>query len=83
MPIKIPGNLPAAKTLEAENIFVMSEQRAVTQHIRPLHLLILNLMPTKVDTETQLARVLQIEMELLKVTGRTPKHTPEEHMLAF
>ena len=88
MPIKIPGNLPAAKTLEAENIFVMSEQRAVAQHIRPLHLLILNLMPTKITTETQLARLLgntplQIEMELLKVTGRTPKHTPEEHMLAF
>ena len=88
MPIKMPGNLPAAKTLEAENIFVMSEQRAVTQHIRPLHLLILNLMPTKITTETQLARLLgntplQIEMELLKVTGRTPKHTPEEHMLAF
>ncbi|MCI6646599.1 MAG: homoserine O-succinyltransferase, partial [Oscillospiraceae bacterium] len=69
MPIMIPGNLPAAKTLEAENIFVMSEQRAVAQHIRPLHLLILNLMPTKITTETQLARLLgntplQIEMEL-------------------
>lgn len=88
MPIKIPGNLPAAQTLEKENIFVMTELRATTQNIRPLRLLILNLMPTKIATETQLAQLLgntplQIEMELLKVEGRVPRHTPEEHMLAF
>ncbi len=88
MPIKIPGDLPAAHVLEEENIFVMTELRATTQHIRPLHILILNLMPTKIVTETQLARLLgntplQIEMELLKIKGRTPKNTPEEHMLSF
>lgn len=88
MPIKIPGNLPAARTLEQENIFVMTEGRAVSQDIRPLRLLILNLMPTKITTETQLARLLgntplQIEMELLKVEGRAAHHTPEEHMLTF
>ena len=88
MPIKIPANLPAARTLERENIFVMTEGRAVSQDIRPLRLLILNLMPTKITTETQLARLLgntplQIEMELLKVEGRVPRHTPEGHMLTF
>ena len=70
MPIKIPNQLPATKTLTAENIFVMTETRAVTQDIRPLQILLLNLMPTKADTETQLARVLgntplQIELELI------------------
>ena len=88
MPIKIPGDLPAAKTLQDENIFVMDIERAVKQDIRPLHILILNLMPTKIATETQLARLLgntplQIEIELLAVSGRTPKHTSKEHMLAF
>ena len=88
MPIKIPSNLPAAKVLEDENIFVMTETRAISQDIRPLRILILNLMPTKITTETQLARLLgntplQIEMELLKVESRVPRHTPEEHMLAF
>ena len=88
MPIKIPGDLPAAKTLQDENIFVMDIERAVRQDIRPLHILILNLMPTKIATETQLARLLgntplQIEIELLAVSGRTPKHTSKEHMLAF
>ena len=58
MPIKIPNQLPATGTLTAENIFVMTETRAITQDIRPLQILLLNLMPTKVDTETQLARVL-------------------------
>lgn len=56
MPIKIPDGLPAAKTLASENIFVMSETRAVTQDIRPLRILVLNLMPTKIETETQLSR---------------------------
>ena len=88
MPIKIPDTLPAKNILEQENIFVMSHFRAEHQHIRPLYILILNLMPTKIVTETQLARLLgntplQVEMDLLKVEGHTPKNTPEEHMLAF
>ncbi len=88
MPIKIPSDLPAVKTLQKENIFVMDMERAARQDIRPLRILILNLMPTKITTETQLARLLgntplQIEMELLAVSGRTPKHTAREHMLAF
>lgn len=69
MPIKIPNQLPATQTLRQENIFVMTETRAIKQDIRPLRILLLNLMPTKVDTETQFARVLgntplQIELEL-------------------
>ena len=88
MPIKIPNQLPATKTLEQENIFVMTETRAISQDIRPLHILLLNLMPTKIETETQLARVLgnsplQIELELIAPGGRVPKNTPQEHMLAF
>ncbi len=87
MPIKIPSDLPAAKTLQSENIFIMDRQRAETQDIRPLRILVLNLMPTKIATETQLARLLgntplQIEMQLLTV-GRQPRHTAREHMLAF
>ena len=87
MPIKIPNELPATETLESENIFVITETRAITQDIRPLKVLILNLMPTKVTTETQLARLLgntplQVEMELVK-TAHIPKNTSEEHMLAF
>ena len=70
MPIKIPSYLPAADTLRSENIFVITHERAVSQDIRPLRILMLNLMPTKVATETQLARLLgntplQVEMELL------------------
>ncbi len=88
MPIKIPNDLPAAKTLLEENIFIMDTARASSQDIRPLRILILNLMPTKIATETQLARLLgntplQIETELLTVSGRTPKNTPIEHMLSF
>ena len=87
MPIKIPNDLPAAKTLREENIFVMNIDRAERQDIRPLRLLVLNLMPTKIVTETQLARLLgntplQIEMELLTV-DRKPRHTAQEHMLSF
>ena len=87
MPIRIPRDLPAAKTLQEENIFVMDTDRAERQDIRPLKILVLNLMPTKIATETQLARVLgntplQIEMELLTVS-REPKNTSKEHMLAF
>ena len=87
MPIKINENLPAAQVLKKENIFVITESRATSQDIRPLRILILNLMPTKIVTETQLSRLLgntplQIEMELMAV-GRTPKNTAKEHMLAF
>ena len=70
MPIMIPNGLPAAKTLADENIFVMNETRAVTQDIRPLRILLLNLMPTKVDTETQFARVLgntPLQIELVYI----------------
>ena len=88
MPIKIPNQLPATSTLTQENIFVMTETRAMTQDIRPLQILLLNLMPTKVDTETQLARVLgntplQIELELIAPSGHVPKNTSAEHILAF
>ena len=88
MPIKIPNELPAVKTLENENIFVMTETRAITQDIRPLKILILNLMPTKIDTETQLSRLLgntplQVEIELLHTSTHKSKNTAEEHLLAF
>ncbi len=88
MPIKIPNELPAVRTLENENIFVMTETRAITQDIRPLKILILNLMPTKVDTETQLSRLLgntplQVEIELIHTSTHKSKNTSEEHLLAF
>ena len=88
MPIKIPNELPATKTLTDENIFVMTETRALTQDIRPLQILLLNLMPTKIDTETQLSRLLgntplQVELTLARVRSHESKNTPEEHMLAF
>ena len=88
MPIRIPRDLPATKTLQSENIFVMDTLRASSQDIRPLQILILNLMPTKIVTETQLARLLgntplQVEIELLAVSGRIPRHTSAEHMLTF
>ena len=88
MPIKIPNALPATDTLRSENIFVMTETRAMTQDIRPLQILLLNLMPTKIDTETQLARVLgntplQIELELIAPSGHVSKNTSQEHMLSF
>ena len=88
MPIKIPNQLPATGVLTRENIFVMTETRAITQDIRPLQILLLNLMPTKVDTETQLARVLgntplQIELELIAPSGHVSKNTSQERMLSF
>ena len=88
MPIKIPNELPAVKALENENIFVMTETRAITQDIRPLKILILNLMPTKVDTETQLSRLLgntplQVEIELIHTSTHVSKNVSEEHLLAF
>ena len=88
MPIKIPNELPAAQTLQSENIFIIPETRAITQDIRPLKILILNLMPTKIATETQLARLLgntplQVEMELIHTKTHESRHTPQEHLLAF
>lgn len=88
MPIKIPANLPAAAQLESENIFVMTESRAITQDIRPLNVLLVNLMPTKVETETQIARLLgnsplQVELELMQMKSHVSTHVSEDHMLAF
>lgn len=88
MPIKIPVSLPAKSILEAENIFVMTEDRALSQDIRPLKILILNLMPKKLETETQLLRLLsntplQVDVELLQTASHLSKNTPEEHLLQF
>lgn len=88
MPIKIDNQLPARHSLELENIFVMSEMRAKTQDIRPLRIVILNLMPTKIDTETQLLRLIsnspiQIDIELLQTVTHKCKNTSAEHMLKF
>lgn len=88
MPIKVPSNLPAVETLTKENVFVMTDARAMTQDIRPLHILLLNLMPTKIETETQLTRLLgntplQIELELLQTDTHKAKNVSQEHMLAF
>lgn len=88
MPIKIPDALPAKKILESENIFVMPASRADSQHIRPLKLLILNIMPIKVVTETQLLRMLsntplQIEVDWIHMKSHDSKNTPQEHLLAF
>ncbi len=88
MPIKIPNDLPAVKTLNSENIFVMTETRAMTQDIRPLRILILNLMPKKIETETQLARLLgnsplQVEPTLIRTSTHQSKNVAEEHLLAF
>ena len=88
MPIKIPNLLPATKVLLDENIFVISETRAITQDIRPLKILMLNLMPKKIDTETQISRLLgnsplQVDLTLLQTATHKAKHTSAEHMLAF
>lgn len=88
MPIRIPNELPATKTLTEEHIFVMTETRARTQDIRPLQILLLNLMPTKIDTETQLSRLLgntplQVELTLLHTKTHQSKNTSKEHLLAF
>ena len=88
MPIKIQDDLPATKILEDEHIFVMTEHRALTQDIRPLRILLLNLMPTKIETETQILRCLsntplQIEVDLLQTKTYQAKNTSEEHMIAF
>lgn len=88
MPICIPNTLPAAKVLESENIFVMTQERASHQDIRPLKLGILNLMPTKVVTETQLLRLLsnsplQMDIELIQTATHTSKNTSAQHLLKF
>ena len=88
MPIKIPNHLPAAEILLKENIFVMPETRAAMQDIRPLQILILNLMPKKVETETQLTRLLgntplQVEMELIHTESYESKNVSKEHLLKF
>lgn len=88
MPIKIQDSLPAQKTLESENIFVMTEYRAMHQDIRPLHVLILNLMPTKIETETQLLRKLsntplQVEVEFMQTASYQPTHVEPSHLDTF
>ena len=88
MPIKIPNQLPATQVLQDENIFVMTETRAITQDIRALHILMLNLMPLKIVTETQIARLLgntplQVELELIQTASHKASHTSNDHMLKF
>ena len=88
MPIKIPNELPAVQVLENENIFVMTEERANNQDIRPLRILLLNLMPTKIDTETQLSRLLgntplQVELHLMRTATHESKNVAEEHLTSF
>lgn len=88
MPVTIPRDLPARRTLESENVFVMSEGRATHQDIRPLHIAIVNLMPTKIDTETQLLRLLgntplQLQITLLHMESHDSRNTAGEHLDAF
>ena len=88
MPLIIPKNLPAYDELQQENVFVMHQERAMSQHIRPLRILILNLMPTKIVTETQLARLLansplQVQIAFLQTATHSTTHTAPEHMKAF
>lgn len=88
MPIKIPNELPAVRVLEEENIFVMNETRASTQDIRPLRILLLNLMPTKIDTETQLSRLLsntplQVELQLMHMATHESQNVPKSHLASF
>ena len=88
MPLNLPSRLPAVEILKSENIFVMDSQQASTQDIRPLRIVILNLMPLKITTETDLIRLLsntplQIEVDFLKISGHISKNTPVEHMKTF
>jgi len=88
LPIRIPNDLPAAAALQQENIFVMPQDRAITQDIRPLEIVLLNLMPTKIVTETQLSRLLgntplQVNLELMHTTSHRATHVSPEHMLSF
>lgn len=88
MPIRIPNDLPAKAILESENIFIMDENRAYSQDIRPLKIALINLMPTKINTETQLTRLLgntplQVELDLIQMSSHESKNTSSDHMLAF
>ena len=88
MPIQIPNDLPATGILQNENIFVMPEDRATTQDIRPLEIVLLNLMPTKIVTETQLSRLLgntplQVHLELMHMSSHTSKNVSQDHLLNF
>ena len=88
MPLRIPDRLPAIDILKKENIFVMDNSRAHTQDIRPLRIVILNLMPLKITTETDLVRLLsntplQLDITFMKLKSHTPKNTPVEHMMMF
>lgn len=88
MPIKIPDNLPARTTLDAEGVMVMGETDAVRQDIRPMRIGLLNLMPNKIRTETQFARLLgatplQVELTLVKITNHVARNTPNEHIISF
>ena len=88
MPLRLPDRLPAIDILKNENIFVMDNSRATTQDIRPLKIVILNLMPLKITTETDLVRLLsntplQMEISFMKLKSHTPKNTPIEHMMMF
>lgn len=88
MPLRLPDRLPAIELLKQENIFVMDNSRAVSQDIRPLRIVILNLMPLKITTETDLVRLLsntplQLDVSFMKLKSHTPKNTPIEHMMMF
>ena len=88
MPIRIQADLPAIEVLESENIFVMTHERAAVQDIRPLKIAILNLMPTKIETETQLLRLLgntplQVDVELLHTASHISRHTSSSHLHTF
>ena len=88
MPLRLPDKLPAIELLKHENIFVMDESRAHSQEIRPLKICVLNLMPLKITTETDLVRLLsntplQLEVYFMKLKSHTPKNTPIEHMMMF
>ena len=88
MPIQIPNDLPAAGILQQENIFVMTQTRAISQDIRPLEIVLLNLMPTKVATETQFSRLLgntplQVRLELMHMSSHKSKNTSQDHLLSF
>ncbi|PYD47251.1 homoserine O-succinyltransferase [Novacetimonas pomaceti] len=88
MPIKIPDDLPARDTLEAEGVMVMGEADAIRQDVRPLRIGLLNLMPNKICTETQIARLigatpLQVELTLVRISDHVPRHTPVDHMTSF
>lgn len=88
MPLRLPDQLPAIELLKKENIFVMDNSRATTQDIRPLQIVVLNLMPLKITTETDLIRLLsntplQLSVSFMKLRSHTPKNTPIEHMMMF